>query len=126
MSEKKIVAPKGMRVAVVKALMERFSTTEYHPRVPVVLEASLRWLDEKLKAETLVYAGTSPADDWREGWKAGIDSVRRMFLAPEDDFERDCGDLQVHPVIGQVNGAQINDRIRQAYERGKANRKGQP
>jgi hypothetical protein len=41
-----------------------------------------------------------------------------MFLAPEPEVPEELKDLLVNPVIGMVNGDQVNDRIKQAYRRG--------
>lgn len=46
----------------------------------------------------------------------------RMYVAPEQEVPEKIKDLLVNPVIGAINGEQINDRVLQAYRRGKASR----
>lgn len=92
----------------------------------VTLEAAICWLDGEL--EKLVqhpyptsgefYIQPSIAEDYgRRGNNKAIESIRRMYLAPEPEVPKEVKDLLVSGF--DVSSGETDSRILEAYRRGK-------
>lgn len=95
MAERKIIVPEGMLKAADEAIglarrekSERSATpngeSELWPNdiKRLSIESALRWLSDHLPLPSInddAYSGP----EWATGWNCGIESVRRIFLAPE-------------------------------------------
>ncbi len=75
MAEKRIVVPEEMLKAAIDR-MEMPNTEPYRVQVGKALEAALRWLYGALETQRLY-----DVSDWKKGYDAAIDDVRRMFLS---------------------------------------------
>ena len=122
MSETKIKVPEGMRRAAEDAVVRDLPGSNYCGIVNVGLEAALRWLSENPIVPTMEQA-TEMSDS---GHPCVLDGVwyatewqRRMFLAPEPEVPEALDGMLVKSLAGfDVND--INWRIQEAYNRGKA------
>jgi hypothetical protein len=107
---KKIEVPEGMSNAV------REATHGYDAQtVNIGVEAALRWMDEELQKlkETVSHKQAKP-----EAYKAAIQDVRRMFLAPEPEVPEAIQDLwDASPT------PDTKRRTIEAYRRGKESSK---
>ena len=86
MSERKYVVPEGMYNAVIEVLPPhvrvQLSAMMGFPGVQRILEAALRWLYDELDS-----LERKPYDDvLAHEYNACLADVRRMFLAPEEDY----------------------------------------
>ena len=126
MSDKKYVVPEdGFNVAC-KAIP--FSFVAWHQRL--ALEAFIRWQSESPRVpsvrdiQEMVAAFNGQSLEQSDCLRSflPIEWQRRMYLAPEPEVPEEIKDLLVNPVIGAINGEQINDRVLQAFQRGKASR----
>ncbi|MDR5729429.1 MAG: hypothetical protein RB191_18605 [Terriglobia bacterium] len=105
MAEKRIVVPEGM----LKAAREAQSQSS----IEAGLEAALRWLNGALETQRVV--GVS---DWRKGYNAAIDDLRRMFFVSAPEVPEAVRDL----VEGMSWGTTTPHAILEAYRRGKEGR----
>jgi len=131
----KIVVPNGM-LEVAKAAYDKNWRENGAVITNKILEAALRWLSDALGTSSFrlivdnVYAarkdrGKFPCDD---AYCIAVESVRRMFLAPETEVPEEIKSL-MFPVAQGIPVAladntvtvkkEVNDRIIEAYRRGK-------
>ena len=119
MAEKKIVVPEEMLKAAREAhwsqLRKDFYSTEPQSQssIEAQLEAALRWLDGALENQR-----PSGVSDWRKGYSAAIDDLRRMFFVSAPEVPEAVKDL----VEGMSWGTTTPHAILEAYRRGKASR----
>lgn len=118
---KKIVVPQGM-LAAAGAASDGLDPQGLFLIGP--LQGALRWIDEQLELmiqdnpylHDVFHRSESLSENYvRTGRNNAIKELRSMFLVAESPS---IDDLLVRAVIGQVNGEQINERIREAYRRG--------
>ena len=127
MSEPKYQAPEGMLMAF-HSVYTRLHASEGFLHAEAVregFEAALRWRSENLIAPTEEQLNQMMQEVYASGFLAresvrygAVLFQRYMFRAPEPEPEA-IKDLLVNPVIGQINGKQINERLAEAYRRGK-------
>jgi hypothetical protein len=127
--EKKIVVPKEMQVAFVKAMQDRFGSVP--GGTAVGLEAALRWLSEHPIVPTMEQA-TEMSDSGHpcvlDGVWYAIEWQLRMFLAPEPKAPEEIKDLLFSeerkglpdPYVNEYT-ARVDARIIEAYRRGQKN-----
>ena len=133
MSDKKYVVPeeglKAARDAVAAGEMLEHSTRS-KDLLQTALEAFIRWQSESPRVpsvrdiQEMVAAFNGQSLEQSDCLRSflPIEWQRRMYLAPEPEVPEEIKDLLVNPVIGAINGEQINDRVLQAFQRGKASR----
>ncbi len=110
MAEKKIVVPEEMLNYVTEHVGVFGETADGTRRQ---LEAALRWLNGALETQRL-YA----VSDWKKGYNAAIDDLRRMFFVSEPEVPEAVRDL----VEGMSWGTTTPHAILEAYRRGKEGR----
>ena len=116
MAEKKIVVPEEMLKAAIEAykIFAPYPMSPEHSKhVDPVLEAALRWLDGALETQRV-----EAVSDWRKGYSAAIDDLRRMFFVSEPEVPEAVRDL----VEGMSWGTTTPHAILEAYRRGKEGR----
>ena len=118
----KIVVPDGMLARAFAALVaeeKKGNPTSYWS----FLESALLWQQENAPRPSAEFVADFQRQCWKDDPSLALHDfgwwfARHMYYAPEPDVPSEISDLLVAPVVGQVNGKQINDRIEKAYRRG--------
>ena len=129
MSKYKI--PEGMAATVAHVIFEKFgNVNDFHPRVPVILEAAITWLSQHpIEPTDQQMRDIFDTPGYSQGWSSHKHYLkewqRRMFLAPKPEVPESLKDILFYVGSGLHSDCQsgvdeANAVVIEAYRRGQA------